>query len=186
VTGYAKAETAAAVAATDTVNQAIGKLEKALDGKQAAGSYASATQGGKADSAIQGVKVNGSALTKDANNVVDVTVPTTASDVGAVPAAQGSTSANKAVITNASGNVTTGTIATGMIADGAVTTDKLGANAVTSAKISDGTIVNADISSSAAIEQAKIANLTTDLANAQNKIPYGSENSTTLVSIWVE
>lgn len=35
--------------------------------------YASSTQGSKADSAIQGVKVNGSALTPDSNNVVDVT-----------------------------------------------------------------------------------------------------------------
>ena len=39
LTGYAKASSAAAVAATDTTNQAIGKLEKSLDGKQAAGDY---------------------------------------------------------------------------------------------------------------------------------------------------
>lgn len=38
--------------------------------------YATATQGGKADSAIQSVKVNGTALTPDANKAVDVTVPT--------------------------------------------------------------------------------------------------------------
>ena len=31
---------------------------------------------GKADTAIQSVKVNGTALTPDANNAVDVTVPT--------------------------------------------------------------------------------------------------------------
>ena len=37
LTGYAKASTAAAVAATDTTNQAIGKLEKALDGKSDTG-----------------------------------------------------------------------------------------------------------------------------------------------------
>lgn len=36
---------------------------------------------GKADSAIQGVKVNGTALTPDANKVVDVTVPTNVSDL---------------------------------------------------------------------------------------------------------
>lgn len=40
LTGYAKATAAAAITATDSVNIAIGKLEKALDGKQAAGSYA--------------------------------------------------------------------------------------------------------------------------------------------------
>ena len=43
--------------------------------------YATSTQGGKADSAIQSVKVNGSALTPDANKAVDVTVPTKISDL---------------------------------------------------------------------------------------------------------
>ena len=41
--------------------------------------YATSTQGGKADSAIQSVKVNGSALTPDANKAVDVPVPTNVS-----------------------------------------------------------------------------------------------------------
>ena len=40
MTGYTKAASVAAIAATDSLNVAIGKLEKALDGKQAAGSYA--------------------------------------------------------------------------------------------------------------------------------------------------
>lgn len=40
LTGYAKAEQAGAISATDTILSAFGKLEKALDGKQAAGSYA--------------------------------------------------------------------------------------------------------------------------------------------------
>ncbi len=43
--GYTKPTTGGAVAATDTVNGAVGKLEKALDGKQAAGSYVSANGG---------------------------------------------------------------------------------------------------------------------------------------------
>ena len=43
MTGYAKAEAVAAISATDSLNTAIGKLEKALDGKQAAGSYAPAS-----------------------------------------------------------------------------------------------------------------------------------------------
>lgn len=42
LTGYTKPTTTSAVAASDTLNAALGKLEKALDGKQAAGSYASA------------------------------------------------------------------------------------------------------------------------------------------------
>ena len=40
MTGYTKAASVAAIDATDSLNVAIGKLEKALDGKQAAGSYA--------------------------------------------------------------------------------------------------------------------------------------------------
>ena len=40
MTGYIKAETATAITTTDSLNVAIGKLEKALDGKQASGSYA--------------------------------------------------------------------------------------------------------------------------------------------------
>ena len=42
MTGYSKATTASAIATTDSLNTAIGKLEKALDGKQASGSYAAA------------------------------------------------------------------------------------------------------------------------------------------------
>ena len=40
MTGYTKPTTTSTIAATDTLNAAIGKLEKALDSKQAAGSYA--------------------------------------------------------------------------------------------------------------------------------------------------
>mgnify|MGYP004648217353 FL=1 len=58
---------------------------------------------------------------------------------------QGSTGANKALITNESGTVTTGTIATGMITNGAVTADKLGAKAVTTAKIGDGAVTAAKL-----------------------------------------
>lgn len=43
MTGYAKASAVAAIAATDTLNVAIGKLEKALDSKQPSGSYAAAS-----------------------------------------------------------------------------------------------------------------------------------------------
>ena len=50
------------------------------------------------------------------------------------------------------------------LAGDSVTTAKIEDGAVTSAKIADGTIVNADINASAAIEQSKIADLTTDLA----------------------
>lgn len=40
MTGYTKASSASAIAAGDSLNTAIGKIEKALDGKQPSGSYA--------------------------------------------------------------------------------------------------------------------------------------------------
>ena len=43
MTGYAKASAVSAITTTDTLNSAIGKLEKALDSKQASGSYASSS-----------------------------------------------------------------------------------------------------------------------------------------------
>ncbi len=45
------------------------------DSGSKAGDFATTAQGAKADSAIQSVKVNGSALTPDANKAVDITVP---------------------------------------------------------------------------------------------------------------
>lgn len=47
----------------------------------ASSAYATSSQGTKADSAIQSVKVNGSALTPDANKAVDITVPTKISNL---------------------------------------------------------------------------------------------------------
>ena len=46
---------------------------------------ATATQGDKADTAIQGIKVNSSTVNPDVNKVVNITVPTTAADVSALP-----------------------------------------------------------------------------------------------------
>ena len=45
------------------------------DSGSKAADFATASQGGKADTAIQSVKVNGTALTPDANKAVDVEVP---------------------------------------------------------------------------------------------------------------
>lgn len=45
------------------------------DSGSKASDFATSSQGSKADSAIQSVKVNGSALTPDANKAVDITVP---------------------------------------------------------------------------------------------------------------
>ena len=90
--------------------------------------------------------------------------------------------ANSAVTTGkiADANVTTAKIAdanvtaaklasdsveTAKIVNAAVTETKIADGAVTSAKIANDTIVNADINTAAAIDQSKIANLTTDLSN---------------------
>ena len=43
MTGYSKSSTTSAITESDSLNSAIGKLEKALDGKQASGSYASSS-----------------------------------------------------------------------------------------------------------------------------------------------
>ena len=62
LTGYAKPSSTGALAASDTLNAALGKLEKALDGKQAAGSYAAANH--NHDSAYLGKTATAAAATK--------------------------------------------------------------------------------------------------------------------------
>ena len=141
VTGYSKPNATSAIAATDTVNAALGKLEKALDGKQGSGSYVPTT-----------TTVNGKALSGN--------ISLTASDVGAVAsnnAITASGTTNKIVQYDAKGLVVAGTTA------GSLATK----SEVGSAEITDGSIVNADISSSAAIAQSKISGLTDALAAKQ-------------------
>ena len=48
-------------------------------------SAATAEQGDKADTAIQGIKVNDSTVSPDSNKIISITVPTTATDVSALP-----------------------------------------------------------------------------------------------------
>lgn len=62
LTEYIKPTTTSAIATTDNVNVAIGKLEKALDGKQATGSYAAASH--NHDSAYLGKTATAAAATK--------------------------------------------------------------------------------------------------------------------------
>ena len=47
--------------------------------------FATAAQGGKADSAIQGLKVNSSTVTPDSDKILSITIPTSASDINALP-----------------------------------------------------------------------------------------------------
>lgn len=76
LTGYSKAVSASAVATTDTLNEAIGKLEKALEGKQASGSYLTTT-GTAADSS----KLGGTVAANYALKTDIPTVPTKVSDL---------------------------------------------------------------------------------------------------------
>ena len=76
LTGYSKAVSASAVATTDTVNQAIGKIEKALEGKQTSGSYLTTT-GTAADSN----KLGGTAAASYALKTDIPSVPTKVSDL---------------------------------------------------------------------------------------------------------
>lgn len=69
LTGYTKASSAAEIADTDSLNTALGKIQKTLDGKQASGSYVTTSR-----------KINDKALSAD--------ITLTASDVGAISSHQ--------------------------------------------------------------------------------------------------
>ncbi|WPU64941.1 tail fiber domain-containing protein [Peredibacter starrii] len=60
------------------------------------------------------------------------------------------------------------------IGAGTISNTQIASGAIDSSKIIDGSIVNADISATAAIDQSKISNLTTDLGNKEPKITAGT------------
>ena len=76
MTGYSKPNATSDIAATDTLNEAIGKLEKALDGKQASGNYLSTS-----DTAADSSKLGGTAAANYALKTDIPTVPTKISDL---------------------------------------------------------------------------------------------------------
>lgn len=78
--GTAAYEAATAFDAAGSASTAEANAKNYADGL--ASNYATAAQGAKADSAIQGVQVNGTDLTPDANKKVNVTVPTDNSQIG--------------------------------------------------------------------------------------------------------
>lgn len=103
LTGYTIASTASAIAASDTLNEALGKIQKSIDGKQASGDYADASHTHtKSDitdfptiptvyDAGVTIKRNGTAvgsftLNKSTATNIDITVPTTYTDVNAASA----------------------------------------------------------------------------------------------------
>lgn len=63
---------------TDAVENNFAKFDangNPVDSGKNASDFATATQGSKADSAIQGVKVNGTTVTPDGNKIVDIEMP---------------------------------------------------------------------------------------------------------------
>lgn len=69
-----------------TVNQATDETINITVPTQASDiNAATAAQGSKADSAIQGITVNSTTVTPDSNKIVNITVPTSAADVSAIP-----------------------------------------------------------------------------------------------------
>ena len=109
-----------------------------------AGKLSTSGTAAKATADANGNNIVNTYATKTELGTVESAVETAQSSADAkVAKAQGSTNANKVLITDGSGNVTIGT--------------------VSSAMITDGTITNADISSSAAIAQSKISGLTNSL-----------------------
>ena len=176
LTGYAKGSSSAALATTDTLNAALGKLENKADNAATAAATAQSTADSKMSvpsatatgQLLQATVSNGTttwsaftpsyATTGDLSAKVDTTV---AGD------------ANSLMIRNTSGAATKPTSSDVTVSGTTVT---IANSAVTSAKIADGTIMNADVASNAAIAQSKIANLTTDLA-AKVPIAQGAGNA---------
>ena len=132
-----------------------GYVDQQIDTRQVAGDYATNTALGTVRTTATNAQSAATAAQTAADEAADAADAAASAAATAqqtanakVSTAQGSSAANKAVITNASGNITTGTIS--------------------SAMITDGTITNADISASAAIAQSKISGLTTALAGKAN------------------
>ena len=67
------------------------------------------------------------------------------------------------------GELATNAVTTAKIANNNVTGEKIADDAIQARHIDDGTIVDAHVASGAAIQQSKIANLTTDLASKVSK-----------------
>ena len=108
VKNYTKPSSTSAIVSDDLLNTALGKLEKALDGKQAAGSYVPTTR-----------KVNNKALSAD--------ISLTYSDVGAAPTSHNHGNLTSAgTITNGSNNAVVITNASGGLATSTVTATQLG------------------------------------------------------------
>lgn len=215
LTGYTKPNATSAVAAADTVNAAIGKLEKALDGKQntiAANTYdtygaASGVQTaieGKLDDGASGYDIDAKTLKvqgvdvltshQDISGKQDIQIGA-AGDAGkaVVVASDGKIgmSANtlgSAAWENAGGSVASGN--TGLVTGGTVYTAL--ADKVDTTKVADANGVMVRNTAGTAMKATgtdiTVNNgaLTVNHATSANSIPNGSENATSYASVWVE
>ncbi|MCQ2581142.1 MAG: hypothetical protein MJ164_03135 [Alphaproteobacteria bacterium] len=153
ITGYTKATTNAALAATDTLNTALGKLEKKADD---ADGVATSVKSHIANQGTYTVDWNNSTVTtsndasKDSNLGAakadqDTYIPTMAAVEQRVKTAETAASNALSNLTVTSAMIQDGTIAEADIGTGAVTNGKLGADAVTSDKIKNGEVKTNDI-----------------------------------------
>ena len=103
MTGYSKASSAGAIAATDSLNTAIGKLEKALDGIPAAVTESTVSGWGFTKNAgtITGIKMNGAS--KGTSGVVDLGTVLTAHQTVKVNGVTGATTNNFGTCSTAAG-----------------------------------------------------------------------------------
>ena len=195
MTGYAKAETAAAIATTDSLNTAIGKLEKALDGKQAALGYTAENVANKE------TRTTGYDTTSDTKypttKVVNQMIIDGKADINGTLTDLGNTKQNQ-IAAGTAGNVVTysgtqGTFGTPLGFDNAPTANstnlvKSGAiKTALDAKQDKLTSSNVTTSGTGAVVvgvSASNGEVTVSKGNVQ--IPSGSETATTYASIWVE
>ena len=210
MTDYSKPNATGAIAAGDTLNQAIGKLEKALDGKQAtiaANTYdaygaASGVQSaieGKLDDGATGYDIDAKTLKVQGVDVLtshqDISGKQDASTAVTHTANTAAGSTSIPVYVNANGVATEisqfGTVANNTTAGqgGSLVKGQTVYTEVRPAQTSNGTgYLGAPASTTTA---TNLTNLDTALKTihpntGEVKIPSGSETSSTLASIWVE
>ena len=134
------------IASTTYVNDKIQPVETKIDNHIANKLAIDTDQGSTLDGTQKGSKTLYPSMSTVTAMLTDTNETFTTAIGNKVDKQQGSTNANKAMITNNSGQVTPGQIATGMIADKAVTNDKLSDAVNTSLGLADSAVQPAAIS----------------------------------------
>ena len=158
ITGYEKATTNAALAATDTLNTALGKLEKKADDAATAAAAAASTASSHTHATSDVTTLGG--YSKGTSSAALATSDTLNAALGKLEnQIDKKVTANSAITAKSGNNLVSYDakgLVTGSVAAGSLATK----SAVASADITDGTIVNADVSSSAAITTNKMGAIT--------------------------